>query len=67
MTYLPAKARYSIEISLEDDSSRRIYLQGNHVINNRILCENIFPPDDDGHVMVSLDNKLDTLFAISRS
>ena len=49
---------------IDGQSSRRICLQGNHAIYNRIPCENVFLLDHDGHTMVSLDDKLDTLFAM---
>ena len=62
--YKPSKPTYNIEIPTSRSSADRILLKSNTALYNLIPCENAFSLPGDPHAMISMDDKIDTLFAL---
>ena len=62
--YHPNKPTYNIEIPITRESANRLLLLSESAMYNIIPCEPVFLLDNDPHAMISIDDKLDTLFTM---
>ena len=60
----PTPHTYNIEIPTNRKSTERILLLSKSAMYNILPCEIAFSLDNDPHAMISIDDKLDTLFAM---
>ena len=66
LAYHPKKSNYNIEIPTTREAANRLLLNSPFAMYNIIPCEYAFSLENDPHAMISIDDKLDTFFAMGR-